>query len=404
MISQLPTDWNLRVLETCLSVVLDYRGKTALKATDGIPLLSAKVVHDGRIDWGHLEFIAESDYDAWMRRGLPQPNDVVITTEAPLGEVAQLDARKVALGQRIIVLRGDPKYVDNSFLKHVLMSDYMQNQLREKATGSTAQGVKQTELLKILVPLPPLAEQRKIAAILSTWDEAITLTEQLIAALKRRKQALMQLLLTGEARFSEFEDAAWQEHSFSELMMPISRPEKVRPEKEYRLIGVRWYVQGAHIHEIRQGRDIITETLSQIQENDVIYNKMWASKAAFGIARGDHNGAYGTSEYPQFLALAGELHTDFMEYVYQTRDFQYQALSLCRGSTGRARLNPNDFLKIVLPMPDIQEQQKITEVLQACDSEIDTQVQYLNTLITQKRGLMQQLLTGEIRVQVEEES
>ena len=83
--------------------------------------------------------------------------------------------------------------------------------MSDRATGTSGsmKNISQEAFLSIAIAIPPLAEQRKIAAILSTWDEAITLTHQLIAALQRRKQALMQLLLTGAVRFPEF-DGEWE--------------------------------------------------------------------------------------------------------------------------------------------------------------------------------------------------
>jgi len=82
-------EWRDLTLEESMAAVIDYRGKTPRKVSAGIPLITAKVVKGGRIETPD-EFIAEEDFRDWMRRGLPQCGDVVVTTEAPLGEVAQL--------------------------------------------------------------------------------------------------------------------------------------------------------------------------------------------------------------------------------------------------------------------------------------------------------------------------
>lgn len=76
-------EWTEHPLEQCMAAIIDYRGKTPRKTSAGIPLITAKVVKSGRIETPD-EFIALEDYDAWMRRGMPKPNDVLITTEAPL--------------------------------------------------------------------------------------------------------------------------------------------------------------------------------------------------------------------------------------------------------------------------------------------------------------------------------
>jgi type I restriction enzyme S subunit len=109
-------------LDHCMAEVIDYRGKTPRKTTSGVPLITAKVVKSGRIQRPE-EFIAESDYETWMRRGMPEAGDVILTTEAPLGEVAQLGPERIALAQRIIALRGKPDILDNTFLKYLMQSN-----------------------------------------------------------------------------------------------------------------------------------------------------------------------------------------------------------------------------------------------------------------------------------------
>ena len=100
-----------------------------------------------------------------MRRGMPKPCDIVMTTEAPLGEVAQLDGRKVALAQRVITLRGKPDVLDNTFLKFLLQSNPVQEELRSRGTGTTVVGIRQSELRKVSLTLPHLPEQNAIVAI-----------------------------------------------------------------------------------------------------------------------------------------------------------------------------------------------------------------------------------------------
>src|SRR5262245_54792024 len=107
MTHRLPAGWRTCRLEECMAAIIDYRGKSPRKTAAGIPLITAKVVKGGRI-LPPDEFIDESDYDEWMRRGLPQRGDILVTTEAPLGEVAQLADDRVALAQRIIALRASP--------------------------------------------------------------------------------------------------------------------------------------------------------------------------------------------------------------------------------------------------------------------------------------------------------
>jgi type I restriction enzyme S subunit len=178
-------------LEDCMAVIIDYRGKTPRKVDFGVPLITAKIIKNGRI--GAIEeYIAIEDYDTWMSRGFPTIGDVVMTTEGPLGEVAQLDGRKVALGQRVITLRGYSKVLDNTFLKFQMMSSYVQDQLLARSTGTTVQGIRQSELRKINLVIPPLSEQQAIAHILSSLDDKIELNQQMNETLEGIARALFK--------------------------------------------------------------------------------------------------------------------------------------------------------------------------------------------------------------------
>ena len=185
------SEWKTLPLEDCMVAIIDYRGKTPEKTTFGVPLVTAKVIKGGRIERPD-EFIAEADFDAWMRRGMPERGDIVMTTEAPLGEVAQLDGTKVALAQRVITLRGKRDLLDNTFLKFLLQSSEVQEELRARGTGTTVVGIRQSELRKVSLTLPPLAEQKAIAAVLGALDDKIECNRRMNATLEAMARALFQ--------------------------------------------------------------------------------------------------------------------------------------------------------------------------------------------------------------------
>ncbi len=178
-------------LEDWMAAIIDYRGKTPEKTSSGIPLVTAKIVKGGRIE-DPEEFIAEDAYEQWMRRGIPEAGDVVLTTEAPLGEVAQLDGRKVALAQRIITLRGKPGLLDNTYLKFALQSQRIQEQLHGRASGSTVTGIKQSELRKLQLTFPSIEEQQRVARILGSLDDKIEINRRINQTLEAMAQAIFK--------------------------------------------------------------------------------------------------------------------------------------------------------------------------------------------------------------------
>ena len=180
-------------LDDLLGTLIDYRGKTPLKAGAGIPLITAKVIKGGRILDGNHEYIAEDYYDEWMRRGLPHQWDVLITTEAPLGEVAILkSSAKVALAQRVILLRGDKEKINQRYLCFALQSPLVQARLNARATGATVAGIKQSELREVLLPVYQLPTQRRIASILSAYDDLIENNTRRISILEEMARRIYE--------------------------------------------------------------------------------------------------------------------------------------------------------------------------------------------------------------------
>ena len=163
---------------------VDYRGKTPMKTAKGVFLITAKNVRDGFLDYNiSQEFVSHEGYDEIMRRGKPKIRDVLITTEAPSGKVAVIDREDIALTQRVIKFRGKHSILDNSYLKYYFLSPDFQKSLEQKATGSTAKGIKGSVLHKMGIVLPPLPEQRRIATVLGTWDRAIEQSTELLKTL-----------------------------------------------------------------------------------------------------------------------------------------------------------------------------------------------------------------------------
>lgn len=152
---------------------IDYRGKTPPKVTNGIPLITAKIIKNGIIQEPQ-EFIAPDFYDEWMRRGIPKKGDIIITTEAPLGEVAQIKTDdKMAFAQRIIILEPDRNVLNPNYLLYALQDVVLKTRIEARASGTTVFGIKASELKKVEIELPPIGEQYRIGTTLSLLDEKI---------------------------------------------------------------------------------------------------------------------------------------------------------------------------------------------------------------------------------------
>ena len=171
-------DWEQRKLgEVCDYV--DYRGKTPKKTESGIFLVTAKNVKAGYIDYeSSQEYISEDDYEEVMHRGHPKLGDVLITTEAPCGNVAQVNREDIALAQRIIKYRGHKNIIDNTYLNFYLLTPDFQRNLFEKSSGGTVQGIKGSVLHQQEICFPKFDEQAKIGSYFQSLDNLITLHQR----------------------------------------------------------------------------------------------------------------------------------------------------------------------------------------------------------------------------------
>lgn len=190
-------------LVRCMAEQVDYRGATPTKTDSGVQLVTARNVKSGWIDYeSSKEFIAPSDYERVMRRGLPRTNDLLFTMEAPLGNVALVDREDIALAQRVIKWTVDRDRAVPRYLLYAILGDELQFQLRARATGSTALGIKASKLPGLQVSLPSLEEQQRIAAYLDEQtakiDALITETEKFIELAQERRSALITAAVTGQ--------------------------------------------------------------------------------------------------------------------------------------------------------------------------------------------------------------
>lgn len=182
---------------------IDYRGATPSKVDSGVRLITASNIRDGQVDLATAEdFISESDYLAWMRRGFPEIGDILLTTEAPLGQVAQVTDASIALAQRVILIRTIAARVVPRWIYWWLRSPAGQSELWARATGSTAPGIKAERLRQVPIPLLPITEQARRVEWLNELDSDRRTFQELartsVSRLRELKRSLITAAVTGE--------------------------------------------------------------------------------------------------------------------------------------------------------------------------------------------------------------
>ncbi len=289
---------------------------------------------------------------------------------------------------------------DNYFLFYALSSQFCQKQIEDLSSGGTVAHMRVPDCSEILINLPPRQEQNKIAQILSTWDRAISTTEQLLANSQQQKKALMQQLLTGKKRLLDKNgvrfSGKWKTYKFGSLFN--ERVETGRDDLPLLSITAD---DGVVYQEDTGRKNTSNEDKSKYRRicvNDIGYNtmRMWQGRSSLSDKEGIVSPAY------TIVTPTGKVCPAYAAYL-----FKFPALVhiFYRHSQGLVsdtwNLKFNHFKKISWQVPSIDEQQKIAAVLSTADKEVTAQQQKLDALKQEKKALMQQLLTGKRRVKVE---
>ena len=158
----------------------------------------------------------------------------------------------------------------------------------------------------------------------------------------------------------------WGETTLGELLKQVHRPVKVATEISIAYAGVRWYAQGVYARDVSDASTVRAKSLDRLVIGDITYNRMWATKAAFGVVSEAATGCLVTNDFPIFVASRHFLPA-FARLLFQFPDFQASASQLATGTTERRRLKERDFLSISVRLPPVAEQQSIVDLMLAVD-------------------------------------
>lgn len=283
--------------------------------------------------------------------------------------------------------------VEPAWINAVLSSDPYRIRLKTIASGTSAnmKKLQKPSLLKIAVPLPPLPEQRRISKILTAWDRSIETLEFLIDAKKRRKKALMQQFLSGKMRLPGF-SGRWSVRSLGDVAKNVS----IRNNGKFSWEHLYAVTKAAGMIPMRdQVRGVTTKNCKLVKRNFFAYNPMRLNIGSLARWQGDEE-VMVSGDYIVFQCKEGELEPRYFDHLRRTRHWQHFVNAGGSGSV-RVRLYFKDIAPFEFPCPDFKEQEALANFFDKIDHELHLHRQHLDSLRTQKRGLMQKLLTGEIR-------
>lgn len=328
-------------------------------------------------------------------------NEILIPSagEDPLdiGSASALTLENIAIGRTINILRP----IKDNVYSQKYIAYFINHQLKIKiaslAKGSSISNVYNSDLKKLEILLPPLQEQEKIAEILTSWDNGIEQQKILIQEKKQLKKGLIQKLLSGEKRFDGF-DKEWEEIQLSKILKERKQYSEKGLEHEHVSLTKKGVVPKSDRYERDQLVKDENKKYKITKLNDICYNP---ANLKFGvICKNTYGEAIFSPIYVTF-EVNEKYSNDFMGYFLTQNDFIGRIRKFEEGTVyERMAVNPKDFLSYKIKIPSLLEQNKIVGILSFVDKEIELLNQELKELKQQKKGLMQKLLTGKVRVKV----
>lgn len=404
-------NWTTSTIDNLVLKYLDFRGKTPLKlgmrwGGGNIRALSANNVEMGKVNFDkECYYGSEALYQIWMNKGDCEKGDVLLTMEAPLGNVAQIpDNEKYILSQRTILLKFNTSIVNKDFMYYQLASAAFQRELTRNSTGSTVTGIQQKRLAKLEISYPKEHfQQQKIAKILSSCDSVIEKTEQAIAKYHSIKQGMMHDLFirgidinTGKLRPKQ-EDVPqlyknselgwipkdWEERRLEGIgVIHYGKDYKANPKGDTVPIIGTGGIMGWTSVSLNSGPAVLTGRKGTINKPIYIEGEFWNVDTIFCIKT--------------------NVDIDVQWFFHQ---LQSKDLLKLNEATGVPSVSSTALYNLKFATPDSLsgEQKAISQRFKVINEKIKSEQTTLSKYQQIKQGLMQDLLTGKVDVVIDEQ-
>lgn len=373
----------------------DFFSRRSESGRSGLPILSV-TIRDGMVERTELERKMETNLTPEDHL-LVKPGDIAYNMMRMWQGASGLVRQNGLVSPAYIVLK--PKAnVCSEYAAHLFKHPHMLYLFTAYSYGVTDDRLRLyfKDFTRIPFNFPSLQYQREASEILTIWDDAIHKTDSLITAKERRKKALMQQLLTGKRRSCIRKKLKWRKYCLEDFLIPKLRPVP-RPDDSYTALGIRSHGKGTFLRGVEKPEDVMMDTLYEVKKDDLIVNITFAWEGAIALVPKKHEGALVSHRFPTYTFRHDVVIPDYFRYVILSKRFVFDLGIASPGGAGRNRvLDKEEFLKIQVSLPGVDEQSMIASILDACDEELRLLRDQLAAFRRQKQGLMQQLLTGKV--------
>ena len=406
-------------LSSLLQFLKDGTHGTHTRSRDGVPLLSAKNVTERGVEWNaDDDRISEAEYRSIHRRFLLEADDLLLTVVGSLGRRALHDGSRITFQRSVAFLRADQQRLFPRFLLHAIGGAGFQRALVQRSNATAQAGVYLGELARIRIECPLLSEQHRIAAILDTIDEAIRKTEQVIAKLQQMKQGLLHDLLTrgidenGELRDPErhpeqFQDSplgripkAWGACALRDSCLTGGSYGSGAPARPYdpdlpRYVRITDITHEGRLDPLtRASISHAAATPYILTEGDLLFARSGATVGKTYL----YDGPCAHAGY--VIRFVVDRKKALPSFVFGWTKGQTYARWILRTLRQGAQpnINASEYARLPLALPPLPEQLQIVEMVHQIERRATSELQGLNKLRKLQHGLMDDLLTGDVRV------
>lgn len=406
----IPDEWGYEELNKLVNKITDGTHKTPNYTDDGIPFLRVTDIQQSNIDWGNVKYISKEEHLELIKRCNPELGDILYSKNGTIGIPKIIDWNKefsIFVSLCLIKMKKENSLIINKYLEQFLKSDSCMRQIRLRAKQGTVTNLHLEEIRELVVPIPTKEEQEKIASILSTVDEQIDNTEKLIQKNQELKKGLMQQLLTkgiGHTKFKKTEigeiPEGWEIIELINLSKKIG--DGLHGTPVYNENGEYYFING---NNLVNGKIIFADETKMVDKKEYEKYKKKLNENTILISL---NGTIGNLAFYNFekivlgkssgyITLKDNISKNYVFYILNSERVKQYFIKELTGSTIK-NLSLNTLRKTKFPIPSLLEQEKIALILSSVDEKIEQYQNKKEKLEVLKKGLMQKLLTGEIRV------
>ena len=390
-----------RTLKEICAVVVDCPHSTPVWTNSGKIVVRNNNIKNGRIDLSSPSYTDIPHFEQRIKRAVPQPGDVIITREAPIGEVGMIpDGVECCLGQRMVLLRANPQICDNFFLLYSLQSRYAQHQMSwSEGTGTTVSNLRIPHLENLKIPFFPLSKQRYLVSILKALDQKIELNQKINDNLLHQMQTLFRAWFIEFQSSYDVQPATWEEVTLEALTALISRGITPKYSDQSKQMVVNQKCIRNHTIDLSLARPHLPKSINEkwLQFGDLLINstgegtlgrsaQIWFEPNNLTVDSHVTIVRPANANLIFYIGLWGILHEKKIE-------------SLHTGSTGQTEL-PRDRVKAMsLLLPDAETLNRFNAAIAPMAAKI-VQNQNENQRFTEIRDtLLPKLMSGEINLQ-----